>query len=195
MAEKGTVEAIIEIAKKEVGTIEGPKDNETKYGKWTGANFLPWCQYLSFVSWCAFTAGVAKFPKSASTVAAADQFKKEKRWADARNDDPTPGDWIYFDFPEDGVNRISHVGLCIKNNGDGTIQTVEGNTAGSAKGDQRNGGMCAEKTRAYVKDNGKKLVNTIVGWGRPIYKGEEATPLEVKLERPAAKKVAKKAAK
>ena len=55
--------------------------------------------------------------------------------------------------------------------------------------------MCAEKTRAYVKDNGKKLVNTIVGWGRPIYKGEEVTPLEVKLERPAAKKVAKKAAK
>ncbi len=35
MAEKGTVEALIEIAKKEVGTIEGPKDNETKYGKFT----------------------------------------------------------------------------------------------------------------------------------------------------------------
>jgi hypothetical protein len=29
MAEKGTVEAIIEVAKKELGTIEGPKDNET----------------------------------------------------------------------------------------------------------------------------------------------------------------------
>jgi len=196
MAEKGTVEAIIEVAKKEVGTIEGPKDNETKYGKWTGANFLPWCQ--SFVSWSAFTSGLdaKKYPKSASTVAASDWFKKNKRWADARNDDPTPGDWIYFDFPDDGVNRISHVGLCIKNNGDGTIQTIEGNTAGSAKGDQRNGGMCAEKTRAYVKDNKKKLVNTIVGWGRPFYKGEEGQPLEVKLARPAVKKTpAKKVAK
>ena len=75
MAAKGSVEAIIEVAKKELGTIEGPKDNETKYGAWMKVNFQPWCQ--SFVSWCAFTAGVAKFPKSASTVAASDQFKKE----------------------------------------------------------------------------------------------------------------------
>ena len=172
MATKGSLAAIIEIAKAEVGTIEGPKDNETKYGKWTGANFQPWCQ--SFVSWTAFTSGLdpKKYPKSASTVAAADWFKKNNRWADARNDDPTPGDWIYFDFPDDGVNRISHVGLCIKNNGDGTIQVIEGNTSGTAKGDQRNGGMCVEKTRAYVK-NKKGLLNAVVGWGRPVYVGEE----------------------
>jgi hypothetical protein len=174
MAVKGSVEAIIEIAKKELGTIEGPKDNETKYGAWMKVNFQPWCQ--SFVSWCAFTAGVSKFPKSASTVAASDEFKKQGRWADARNDDPTPGDWIYFDFPDDGVNRISHVGLCIKNNGDGTIQVIEGNTSGTAKGDQRNGGMCVEKTRAYVK-NKKGILNAVVGWGRPVYAGEENAPL------------------
>lgn len=181
MATKGSVDAIIEIAKKEVGTIEGPKDNETKYGKWTGANFLPWCQ--SFVSWCAFTSGLdpKKYPKTAATVAASDWFKKNNRWADARNDDPTPGDWIYFDFPEDGVNRISHVGICIKNNGDGTIQVIEGNTSGTAKGDQRNGGMCVEKTRAYVKDNKKKLINAVVGWGRPVYAGEENIPLLSKV--------------
>jgi hypothetical protein len=181
MATKGSLEAIIEVAKKEIGTIEGPKDNETKYGKWTGANFLPWCQ--SFVSWCAFTAGLdAKtYPKSAATVAASDWFKKNDRWADARNDDPTPGDWIYFDFPDDGVNRISHVGLCIKNNGDGTIQVIEGNTSGTAKGDQRNGGMCVEKTRAYVKNNKPKLMNAIVGWGRPVYAGEENLPLLSKV--------------
>jgi len=176
MATKGTVEAIIEVAKKEIGTIEGPKDNETKYGKWSGVNFQPWCQ--SFVSWCAFTSGLdaKKYPKTASTVAAADFFKKNNRWADARNDDPTPGDWIFFDFPDDGVNRISHVGLCVKNNGDGTIQVIEGNTSGTAKGDQRNGGMCVEKTRAYVK-NKKGILNAVVGWGRPIYAGEENAPL------------------
>jgi len=176
MAVKGSVDAIIEVAKKEIGTIEGPKDNETKYGKWSGVNFQPWCQ--SFVSWCAFTSGLdpKKYPKTASTVAAADFFKKNNRWADARNDDPTPGDWIYFDFPDDGVNRISHVGLCIKNNGDGTIQVIEGNTSGTAKGDQRNGGMCVEKTRAYVK-NKKGILNAVVGWGRPVYAGEENAPL------------------
>jgi hypothetical protein len=176
MSVKGSLEAIIEIAKKEIGTIEGPKDNETKYGKWSGANFQPWCQ--SFVSWCAFTSGLNanKYPKTASTVAASDWFKKNNRWADARNDDPTPGDWIFFDFPDDGVNRISHVGLCIKNNGDGTIQVIEGNTSGTAKGDQRNGGMCVEKTRAYVK-NKKGIINAVVGWGRPVYAGEENLPL------------------
>jgi len=181
MAAKGSLEAIIEVAKAEVGTIEGPKDNETKYGKWTGMNFQPWCQ--SFVSWCAFTSGLnpKKYPKSASTIAASDWFKKNDRWADARNDDPTPGDWIYFDFPEDGVNRISHVGICIKNNGDGTIQVIEGNTSGTAKGDQRNGGMCVEKTRAYVKNNKKKLINGIVGWGRPVYTGEENLQLLSKV--------------
>jgi hypothetical protein len=178
---KGSLEAIIEVAKKEIGTIEGPKDNETKYGKWTGANFLPWCQ--SFVSWCAFTSGLdpKKYPKTAATIAASDWFKKNNRWADARNDDPTPGDWIYFDFPDDGVNRISHVGLCVKNNGDGTIQVIEGNTSGTAKGDQRNGGMCVEKTRAYVKNNKKKLINAVVGWGRPVYAGEENLPLLSKV--------------
>jgi hypothetical protein len=206
MAIKGSLEAIIEIAKKEIGTIEGPNDNETKYGAWIKVNFQPWCQ--SFVSWCAFTSGLdpKKYPKSASTVAAADWFKKNERWADARNDDPTPGDWIYFDFPDDGVNRISHVGLCIKNNGDGTIQVIEGNTSGTAKGDQRNGGMCVEKTRAYVKNNKKKLINGIVGWGRPVYAGEENAPLLNKLaaapatpakatSADAAKKSAKPAAK
>jgi len=201
MSAKGSLEAIIEVAKKELGTIEGPKDNETKYGKWSGANFQPWCQ--SFVSWSAFTAGLNpnKYPKTASTVAAADWFKKNNRWADARNDDPTPGDWIYFDFPDDGVNRISHVGLCIKNNGDGTIQVIEGNTSGTAKGDQRNGGMCVEKTRAYVK-NKKGILNAVVGWGRPVYAGEENSPLLSKAgtvsepAKPAAKKAtpAKKAA-
>ena len=178
---KGTAARIIEVAKAELGTIEGPKDNETKYGKWTSANFLPWCQ--SFVSWCAFTSGLdpKKYPKSAATIAASDWFKKNNRWADARNDDPSAGDWIYFDFPDDGVNRISHVGICIKNNGNGTIQVIEGNTSGTAKGDQRNGGMCVEKTRAYVKDNKLKLLNAVVGWGRPVYVGEEDLPLLSKV--------------
>jgi hypothetical protein len=176
MSVKGSLQSIIDVAKKEIGTIEGPKDNETKYGKWSGANFQPWCQ--SFISWCAFTSGLdtKKYPKTASTIVASDWFKKNNRWADARNDDPTPGDWIFFDFPEDGVNRISHVGLCIKNNGDGTIQVIEGNTSGTAKGDQRNGGMCVEKTRAYVK-NKNGIINSVVGWGRPVYAGEESVSL------------------
>jgi hypothetical protein len=41
MAEKGTAPALIEVAKGEVGTIEGPKDNQTKYGAFiTKTQFL-----------------------------------------------------------------------------------------------------------------------------------------------------------
>jgi len=58
--------------------------------------------------------------------------------------------------------------------------------------------MCVEKTRAYVKDNKKKLVNAVVGWGRPVYTGEENAPLlnkiveSAKTSTPAAKKAAPK---
>lgn len=81
MAEKGTAAAIIEVAEKEVGTIEGPKDNETKYGKFTKADFLPWCG--SFVMWCANQAGV-KIPNTVSTVAGATAFRKMGTWVDAK---------------------------------------------------------------------------------------------------------------
>jgi peptidoglycan hydrolase-like protein with peptidoglycan-binding domain len=41
--------------------------------------------------------------------------------------------------------------------------------------------MCVEKTRAYVKNNKKKLLNAVVGWGRPVYAGEENLPLLSKV--------------
>ena len=41
--------------------------------------------------------------------------------------------------------------------------------------------MCVEKTRAYVKNNKKKLINGVVGWGRPVYAGEENLPLLSKV--------------
>jgi hypothetical protein len=41
--------------------------------------------------------------------------------------------------------------------------------------------MCVEKTRGYVKNNKKKLINAVVGWGRPVYAGEENVPLLNKL--------------
>ena len=168
---KGTVAAIVEIAKKEVGTIEGPKDNQTKYGAFTKANFLPWCG--SFVMWCANQAGV-KVPNTVSTVAGAAAFKKMGTWTDAKNAKPLPGDIAYFDFPGDNVDRISHVGIVIENNGDGTVTCIEGNTAGNPKGDQRNGGEVAVKTRGYIA-NKKRVMVSIVGFGRPNYVGNEVT--------------------
>ena len=170
MAEKGSAALLVEVALAEVGTIEGPKDNETKYGKFTKANFQPWCG--SFVMWCANEAGV-KVPNTVFTPAGADAFKKTKSWFEGGDSQPQPGDVVYFDFPADGVDRISHVGIVVKDNGDGTVTCVEGNTSSDKKGDQRNGGEVCLKIRAYKKKNRNKLKPNlpvaIVGFGRPKF--------------------------
>ena len=168
MADQGTAARLIEVAKAEVGYIEGPKDNETKYGAFTKANFQPWCG--SFVMWCANEAGV-KVPNTVYTPGGAAAFKKSGQWIDGDVADPEPGDIAYFDFPSDGVDRISHVGIVIEDNGDGTVWCIEGNTTGDGKkGSQRNGGECCKKLRAFKK-NKKGVMISIVGFGRPKFKG------------------------
>jgi len=173
MADLGTAARLIEEAEQEVGTIEGPKDNETKYGAYTKANFQPWCG--SFVMWCGNEAGV-KIPNTVYTPSGADAFKKAGRW---HEDDPKPGDIAYFDFPADGVDRISHVGIVKSVKADGTCLVVEGNTSPDKKGDQRNGGEVCLKLRAWKK-NPKNVMVSIVGFGRPKFKeaAEAAAPAE-----------------
>lgn len=161
----------IAVAQGELGVIEGPKDNETKYGAFTKANFLPWCG--SFVNWCANEVGL-KIPSCVSTVAGATAFMKKGQWEKAEEAIPLPGDIVFFDFPNDGVDRISHVGIVVKDNGDGTVTCIEGNTAPDKKGDQRNGGQVCLKVRAYKKKNGSKFRKsqavTVVGFGKPVFK-------------------------
>ena len=193
MAEQGTAARLIEVATAEIGTIEGPKDNETKYGAYTKANFQPWCG--SFVNWCGNEAGV-KIPNTVYTPSGAQAFKKAGSWIDGDLADPEPGDVVYFDFPSDGVDRISHVGIVVGVNTDGTVDVVEGNTSSDKKGDQRNGGECCLKNRAYKKKNGSKLRRSqtvgIVGFGRPKFAAVAKTADEARLEKPVAKKTASK---
>jgi hypothetical protein len=167
-APRGTAARLIQVAKSQVGYIEGPKDNETKYGAFTKANFQPWCG--SFVMWCANEAGV-KIPNTVYTPGGAAAFKKAGSWIDGDLADPEPGDIAYFDFPSDGVDRISHVGIVIEDNEDGTVWCIEGNTTGDGKkGSQRNGGEACKKLRAYKK-NKKNVQVSIVGFGRPKFGG------------------------
>lgn len=180
-AELGTAEKFVEVALNEIGVVEGPKDNQTKYGAFTGANFVAWCG--SFVIWCANQAGF-KLPGDKATIYTpngAAAFKKAKSWFDAEDAKPQPGDVVYFDFPGDGVDRISHVGIVVKDNGDGTVTTVEGNTAG-VTGDQRNGGMVLKKIRGYKK-NKKGVQVSVVGFGRPKFPGPEKA-IKPKAEKP-----------
>lgn len=162
----------IEAAKSQLDYIEGPKDNETKYGAFTKVNFQPWCG--SFVMWCANEVGI-KIPNCVSTLAGAKAFEKKGQWELASDTaQPLPGDICFMDFPNDGLDRISHVGIVVKDNGDGTVTTIEGNTAPDKKGNQRNGGQVCLKVRAFKKKNGSKLRKsqsvTIVGFGKPAFK-------------------------
>jgi len=166
-APKGTAELLVEIATAEVGYIEeAVPENKTKYQK---AN-QPWCG--AFVNWCGKKAGV-EIPNTVYTPAGADAFKKMKRWQEGETAQPQAGDIVYFDFPADGVDRISHVGIVVKDNQDGTVTCIEGNTSSDKKGDQRNGGEVCLKIRAYKKKNRNKfkpnLAVAIVGFGRPKF--------------------------
>jgi len=151
----------------EIGYIEGPADNETKYQK---AN-QPWCG--AFVNWCAKQVGL-KIPDCTYTPAGAKAFAEAKRWQLVADATPLPGDLAFFDFPADGIDRISHIGIVEEVKANGTVIVIEGNTSPDVKGDQRNGGQVCRKIRAYkVKNRGKVLPSLpvfIVGFGRPKFK-------------------------
>ena len=183
MAEQGTAARLIEVATAEIGTIEGPKDNETKYGAYTKANFQPWCG--SFVNWCGNEAGV-KIPNTVYTPAGVTAFKKANAWIDGDIADPEPGDIAYFDFPSDGVDRVSHVGIVVKDNEVGTVWCIEGNTSSKKSGSQRNGGEVCKQLRAYKKNKAGVMIS-IVGFGRPKF----GASLNTKTEAPAKTKKSK----
>ena len=68
------------------------------------------------------------------------------------------------------------MGIVVKDNGDGTITTVEGNTTPDSKpkGSPNNGGECAMHVRGYKPDNKRHLLCSVVGFGRPDYAGAAA---------------------
>jgi hypothetical protein len=158
------VDDFLAVAQNEIGTVEGPKDNETKYGAFTKHNFQPWCG--SFVMWCAAQVKY-KMPNVVWTPGGVAAFQGIGAWSNAATASPKPGDIVFFDFVEGGA-AVEHVGIVLKDNLDGTVTTIEGNTSPEKKkGSQANGGEVAERILAYKKDNKRKLTPYIVGFGRP----------------------------
>lgn len=135
---------IVDIAISQLGYKEGAGNN-TKYGKYTGANMAPWCH--SFVSWCAYKAGESRaVPKTASTDTGMAWFKKKGRFKKKGSYKPKRGDIVYF------KTGRSHVGIVEKTKGN-TLHTVEGNTSNKVA------------RRTYSLSN-----STITGYGVPNYK-------------------------
>lgn len=132
----------VQLALEQVGVREGP-DRETKYHRWFVStpnarltakrdggfsvddyNGAEWCNM--FISWLGAQLGVKDMGWDAYTVQHARWFAKTGRWGHKAK----PGAVVFFDWGESArgsISDIDHVGLVVKDNGDGTITTVEGN--------------------------------------------------------------------
>jgi hypothetical protein len=159
----GIRDRVIARALSQVGFVEGPK-NDTPYGVWYGLNHEPYC--AMGISW-AFNQEDASELVAASTVkgfaytpSGAQWFKAQGRWGKS----PRLGALPFFDFPNDAVHRISHVGIQVVESSGLPIQTVEFNTVGVDGAGQREGGGVFRRRRSVG----------IVGYGYPDYDGFDA---------------------
>ncbi|MFD0686869.1 CHAP domain-containing protein [Actinomadura fibrosa] len=158
-----TAAEAIKLARSQVGISEDG-NGETKFQEWYmgtsraretvardggsvgGYSDASWCDM--FISWVGDRLGFGYgMGQDAWTVAHARWFQENGRWGS----EPRPGAIVFYDWDGSGeTGGINHVGMVIKKNGDGTIQTVEGNTDNSVQ----------VKTRS---------TGSVVGYGYPAY--------------------------
>ncbi len=162
-----SVDQILAKFIRELGQTENPHgSNKTKYGAWAvaeghkGMQGVAWCNI--FISW-----GFEDLlPFYAYTPSSAQYFKDRGAWI-SKSEKPRRGDIVWFDFPNDGVNRISHIGIVEGVLADGRIATIEGNTNGAGS-----------RTGGNVMRHNRSVAGGIVGYGRINYLGSLSTPGE-----------------
>lgn len=145
-----TAAQVVDVARRNIGVVEG-KNNSNPYAPIAGhANNQPWC--ASFVVACGRKAGGGgiKFGnESAYTPSLAQSFKDAGRY----DKTPAVGDVMFMYFPAQG--RIAHTGL-VESVGSNFVITIEGNTD-EAGG--RTGGKVMRKKRALSN----------LTFGHPVY--------------------------
>jgi CHAP domain len=158
-----SAQQVIKLAKSQVGISED-RSGTTKFNKWymddsraqrtikrdggsRGAyRDAAWCDM--FVSWIGNKLGLSgTVGFDAWAVKHAEWFKDHGRWGHQ----PRPGAVTFFAWNGHKIDDIEHVGFTIKDNHDGTIQTVEGNTHNTV--------AIRERKKSFV-----------VGYGYPDYK-------------------------
>ncbi|MGV9680659.1 CHAP domain-containing protein [Nocardia sp. NPDC003482] len=115
--------ALARAAQHEVGYHE-TGDNHTKYGRWYGADGVPWCDI--FVSWCFNHTHHLKAigGKFAYVPTHYDWFRKHGRLH--RNPhDARRGDLIFYNFS--GDRGVDHIGILVSSDGSSNAISVEGN--------------------------------------------------------------------
>ncbi len=156
-----TAGRVLDVARSQIGTVQAA-NGSNPYGKAYGMDRVAWC--AEFTWWCFQQAGAgALHPKTAYTPTLAAWFQARGR-ADRT---PRVGSLVLFDWPGDGVDRISHVGLVEAVNADGTLTTIEGNTSSGTAGSQRMGGGVWRRKRA---------TGPVIIYGHPEYAGAPPAP-------------------
>jgi hypothetical protein len=160
-----TAAKVLATAKAQVGTSEDANGGGTKFQKWYAASergaqtaqrdgsstndYLnaPWC--AMFVSWVGEQSGATpQVGWDAYTVSYAQWFENNAHWGTQAK----PGAVVFYSWSgSKSINDIQHVGLVVKDNHDGTISTVEGNTGN---------GKVEERVRP---------TSQVVGYGYPSY--------------------------
>ncbi|MEU0520252.1 CHAP domain-containing protein [Streptosporangium sp. NPDC006007] len=162
---KVSAQQVLDIAAQQIGVSENSRGGGTKFQSWymsspraqetvardggalqAYAN-APWC--AMFVSWVGEKAGIRPtMGWDAYTVTHAKWFKTNNHWGTT----PKPGAVVYFDWAGGkDISGIDHVGFVKKDNGNGTITTIEGNTGN---------GRVEERIRP---------ISQVVGYGYPVY--------------------------
>ena len=160
-----TAERIVSAARAEIGVKESPansnrvKYNTAYYGREVSGADYPWC--CAFVWWVFHSVGADYLffggKKTAYCPAAETYYRKKGQWFS----EPKAGDLALFDFSGKGV--ASHIGIVASVNADGSITTVEGNTALT---NDDNGGAVMLRIRKR---------SAVRGFARPAYEDKDGT--------------------
>ncbi|SDH62274.1 Cell wall-associated hydrolase, NlpC family [Sinosporangium album] len=160
-----TAKQLIDLATAQVGIKENSSGGGTKFQQWYASSEraretlardgggtpsayvnAPWCNM--FVSWVGDQLGIRPTVGwDAYTVAHAKWFQKNQHWGSKAE----PGAVVFFAWGGGGVEGIDHVGFVVKDNGDSTITTVEGNTGNGA---------------VEIRQRNK---SDVAGYGYPVY--------------------------
>lgn len=140
---------IIEIALTQVGIKESPPDsNNVKYNDWIygekkQGSAYPWC--AAFVSWLFNEAGspLPRIDVIKGFVGCNFAVKNVAKWGKIVTI-PQEGDICFFDWQGDG--HFDHTGIFVKDLGNGTFKSIEGNTGAK---NFSNGGEVMVCTRKY----------------------------------------------
>jgi hypothetical protein len=158
----GTAEQALDMARSYLGYREGPRNNETIFGGYTGYQYQPWCG--SFVKFCLDKTGTTGEPSPVWTPAGVRGYQNSGRWLPRNSPTVQPGDVVFFDFGgSTAANATDHVGFVERletSTTSGSVICIEGNTSPGNSGSQGNGGGVWRRSRPR---------SIIVGFGRPRY--------------------------